>query len=150
MQKNSMIENSILLERVFDAEVELVWKTWTEPGLLKLWFGSDPKGTVENVLIDLRIGGAYEISFRDSNLSKHTCRGKFLNIVEHKILVYTWEWESEPDFISELEVNFFPVGEKTKLILEHKNLNPDSKHGYEAGWNGALNKIEKILPTIKH
>ena len=144
-----MSENSIRLERILNAEAALVWRTWTEPDLLKLWFGSDPEGVVQNVVMDLRIEGDYEISFRDSDLSRHTCRGKFLHLIEFKTLTYTWEWKSEPGFISELEINFYPVGGKTKIILEHRNLNPDSKHGHEAGWNGALNKIEKIVATIK-
>ncbi|MGE5106293.1 MAG: SRPBCC family protein [Sphingobacteriales bacterium] len=150
MESNSTTENKIRIERIFDANAELVWRAWTEPDLIKLWFGSDPDGMVESAAIDLRVGGSYEITFKDSDLSKHTCRGIFLEINENINLVYSWEWESEPGHISEVSVNFHSLGEKTNVLFEHKNLNPASRHAYTDGWNGAFNKIDKILPTLKN
>lgn len=141
--------SEIRVERVFDAEVSLLWKAWTEPELIKLWFGSDPNGTVENVMMDVQTGGAYEITFSDSDLSKHTCKGIFLVVVENNSLMYSWEWESEPGHISEVTVSFQSLGEKTRVVLEHKKLDPASRHGYTDGWNGAFSKIERILQTIK-
>lgn len=136
---------AIRVERVFDASVSVLWKAWTEPELIKLWFGADPNGTVEQVIMDLQTGGAYEITFSDSDQSRHTCRGIFLTIIENKSLVYSWEWESEPGHISEVTVSFQPQGEKTLIELEHKNLDPASRHGYADGWSSALIKIEKML-----
>ncbi|MEI9910501.1 MAG: SRPBCC domain-containing protein [Bacteroidota bacterium] len=147
MESNTV--NEIFVERIFDAGVSLLWKAWTEPELIKLWFGSDPDGTVENVKMDVQPGGAFEITFSDSDLTQHTCRGTFLTIIEHKSLVYSWEWKSEPGHISEVAVSFQSLGEKTKIVLEHKNLDPASRHGYTDGWNGALTKIERILQIIK-
>jgi uncharacterized protein YndB with AHSA1/START domain len=141
--------NEIRVERIFDAGISLLWKAWTEPELIKLWFGSDPDGTVEHAMMDVQTGGAFQITFSDSDLSRHTCRGTFLTVIENKSLVYSWEWESEPGHISEVTVSFQPLGEKTRVVLEHKNLDPASRHGYTDGWNGALNKIERILQIIK-
>jgi uncharacterized protein YndB with AHSA1/START domain len=147
--ESNITASKIRVERVFDADISLLWKAWTEPEIIKLWFGSDPEGTVEKVMMDVRTGGAYEIIFSDSDLAQHTCRGTFLTVIENKSLVYSWEWKSEPGHISEVTVTFQPLEEKTRVILEHKNLDSASRHGYKDGWNGALTKIEKILQLIK-
>jgi uncharacterized protein YndB with AHSA1/START domain len=142
---HNMNRNSVHIEKIFDAPVELVWQTWTEPELLKLWFGSDPNGTVQKAELDLKVGGHYEIIFKDSDLSEHYCNGTFIEIKEKQKLVFSWEWKSEPGHISQVEVNLFPIGEKTKMIFEHRNLNPDSIHNYEYGWNSGFNKFDKAL-----
>jgi len=148
MTSNGRPKNAIRVERLFDADVELLWKAWTEPAFIKRWFGSDPKGTVEEAEIELKVGGSYRISFSDSDGSRHTCFGKFLSIIPNNLLVYSWEWENEPGHISEVHVSFQSIGERARVILEHKNLNPDSRHIYDEGWNRALDKIERIIPAI--
>jgi uncharacterized protein YndB with AHSA1/START domain len=148
MESKTATRNEIRIERLFDADVKLMWRAWTDPNIIKRWFGSDPNGTVEEVELNLRVGGSYKITFKDSDQSEHTCKGNFLAIVEHKLLKYSWEWESEPGHISELTVSFYSLGEKTKIVLEHKNLNPASRHAYAEGWNRGLNKIERTLVEI--
>jgi len=145
---NGRPKNAIRVGRIFDANVKLIWKAWTEPAYIKRWFGSDPDGTVEEAVIDLKVGGSYRIRFSDSDGSQHTCFGRFLSVVPNNLLVYSWEWESEPGHVSEVHVSFQSIGDKTRVVLEHKNLNPDSTHIYDEGWSRALNKIEPIIPAI--
>jgi len=149
MKADTSTKNSVLVERLFDAPVEILWQIWTEPEYILQWFGSDPNGTVSIASIDLRVGGKYEIRFSDSNGSEHTAFGEFLVVDPGSRLQYSWEWLSEPGQISEVQVEFIPVAEQTKLILVHKNLHPDSRHGYLQGWNGALDKIEKLKVLAK-
>lgn len=146
-----MKSNKVVIERVFNAPVEMVWSIWTEPEFIKLWFGSDPNGTVLSADVDLSVGGKYTIAFQDSNGSMHTAFGEYVEIVEFSKLHYTWEWKSEPGHVSEVIVEFIPQAEKTLSILTHDNLNPDSVHGYYDGWNGAMDKIvSKILEKDSH
>ena len=140
-----MKENEVVIERVFNAPVELVWMIWTQPEYIKMWFGSDPDGTVLSADINLSVGGKYSISFSDSDGSLHTAFGEYLDIIENVKLHCTFEWKSEPGHISELIVEFIPQAERTITILTHTNLNPNSIHGYIEGWNGALNKIVKKI-----
>lgn len=141
---------NLVIERIFDAEVELLWKTWTEPEYISQWFGSDINGTVQSVDIDLKIGGKYRIQFSDSDQSLHTCRGEYLNIEYLKNLQMSWEWESELNQITVLNIDFKAMNDKTKITLTHSNLIFDTIHNYEYGWNGALDKIKnKIIEAIK-
>lgn len=48
-------QGALVIERVFDAPRELVWRAWTEPEMAMRWWG--PKGfTSPSCQIDLRLG----------------------------------------------------------------------------------------------
>ena len=140
-----MKENTVVIERVLDALVNLVWSIWTEPEYIKIWFGSDMKGTGLSAEVNLLVGGKYRISFRDPDGSLHTAFGEYIEIEEFKKLRYSFEWLSEPGFVSDVLVELVPQEEKTLLVLTHSNLNPNSVHGYSDGWNGAIDKIVKKI-----
>lgn len=140
-----MNENKVVIEREFNAPVELVWMIWTQPEYIKMWFGADPEGTVHSADINLTVGGKYSIFFEDSDGSQHTAFGEYLEIKECSKLYFTFEWKSEPGHVSELIVEFIPKAEKTVTVLTHTNLNPNSIYGYTEGWNAALNKIVKKI-----
>ena len=54
----------LVIERVFDAPRELVWKAWTDAEHFKKWWG--PKVfTAPVCVMDLRLGGAYVWGMRD-------------------------------------------------------------------------------------
>jgi len=141
-----MNNNQVVIERLLNAPVDFVWQIWTMPQFIQQWFGSDPKGTVLSIDIDLTLGGHYRIAFQDSDGTTHAAFGEYLEITEESRLHCTWEWESEPGHVTELSVEFTPEGEKTRLALTHANLNPSSLHGYKDGWNATVDKIvEKII-----
>ena len=52
----------LVLKRTFRAEPERIWKAWTDPEILKKWWG--PRGFTTPVSeIDFRVGGSYERGF---------------------------------------------------------------------------------------
>jgi uncharacterized protein YndB with AHSA1/START domain len=138
----------ITIERTFNAPVEMIWEIWTEPEFIMRWFGGDPDGTVDHADVDLRRGGKYRITFHDCNGSEHTAFGEYLEVIEAKSLKYTWEWVSEPGHVSEVWVSFHGMGDQSKIVLTHLNLHPGSAHGYEGGWNNAIDKIVKLLLKV--
>lgn len=53
-----MTEEGVRIERVFDAPREVVWKAWTDPKMIKKWWG--PEGFwAPSIKIDFRVGGKY-------------------------------------------------------------------------------------------
>jgi uncharacterized protein YndB with AHSA1/START domain len=57
------MEKQITVTRVFNAPVELVWKTWTDPELVKRWWGPD-MFTCPTAKIDFRVGGKSVVSMK--------------------------------------------------------------------------------------
>jgi uncharacterized protein YndB with AHSA1/START domain len=47
-------------DRTFDAPLETVWKAWTDPELLKQWWGPD-NTIIPECEVDLRVGGRFYI-----------------------------------------------------------------------------------------
>jgi uncharacterized protein YndB with AHSA1/START domain len=58
-----------VIERVFDAPRELVWKTWTDPQLLPRWYG--PKANTIIHRLELRPGGLSLIEMQWGGKSKY-------------------------------------------------------------------------------
>ena len=51
-----MKTRDLIVTRIFDAPVELVWKAWTDPEYVMKWWGPD-YFTSPSAKIDLRVGG---------------------------------------------------------------------------------------------
>lgn len=59
----NIIREDLVVTRIIDAPLELVWKAWTEPEHVMKWWG--PKHyTSPSAKIDLREGGKYIFSMR--------------------------------------------------------------------------------------
>jgi uncharacterized protein YndB with AHSA1/START domain len=64
--------NNIVVTRIFDAPVEMVWKLWTDPELVKRWWGPD-RFTCPRADINFKVGAfslvcmsSPELGFGDS------------------------------------------------------------------------------------
>ena len=56
-------KKDLIVTRVFDAPVELVWRAWTDPEHVKLWWGPD-RFTCPSAMIDFREGGTSLVCMR--------------------------------------------------------------------------------------
>jgi uncharacterized protein YndB with AHSA1/START domain len=63
MMGNSTPTRDLVVTRVFDAPLELVWKAWTDPEYVMKWWGPD-YFTSPSAKIDLRVGGASLVCMR--------------------------------------------------------------------------------------
>ncbi len=57
------MKKKIVVTRVFNASVEMVWKAWTNPELVMRWWGPD-KFTCPNAKIDFREGGVSLVTMK--------------------------------------------------------------------------------------
>src|ERR1700759_4049120 len=113
-----MPDDTISIKMLIDADVREVWKAWTDPLIVLQWFGSDPEGKGLEARMDLRPGGAYEISFMNRDLAEHTCSGVYSEVEEFSRLVFSWVWKSEPGVESFVTVQFTPQGDYTLMQFE--------------------------------
>ena len=164
-------KHAIRIERIFRAPVEKVWRTWTDPELIRQWWG--PEGfTAPSIRTDLRVGGKYVYAMHgpagtqwDKDMYSG---GEFLEIVPNEKLVVTDYFcdadgnkipaaESElesPDFPDEMQVTitFEDLGDgQTKLSIIYPEPETDAqwqamlKSGMQDGWNSSLNKFETAV-----
>jgi len=146
---------TLQIKRLIKAPRERVFDAWTDPERLKQWFGPDEDVVVPLAKVDLRVGGRYRIQMKRPDGEFHTAVGTYREVKWPERLVFTWGWEkdgSEPDF-GEVEPNemlvtleFHPRGEQTELVLmQEKFASLESRDRHEQGWNGSLDKLEKLF-----
>jgi len=140
-------DSSVFIEHTFGSPVEKVWDAWTNPSQIMNWFGSDPNGKVLQAELDVRPGGYFEVTFRDSDQTEHTCSGTYDEVLPLSKLTFSWRWKSEPGVESFIILMLTPAGESTRMQFEHKNPGSDSKHDYVKGWQSTFSKLERLLST---
>ena len=76
LQVTTPTDREIVLTRVFDAPRDLVWEAFTQPELLKKWFG--PRGWSLSVCdVDLRVGGGFRFVMRGPEGQEMGMRGVY-------------------------------------------------------------------------
>jgi len=113
--------DAITIEERFNASVENVWRAWTDPNIILKWFGSDPKGKGLNAMLDVQKGGAFEITFQDSDKTEHTCSGVYGEVQKHSRLSFSWQWKSEPGVISIVTVALHEKSNSTHMLFTHSH-----------------------------
>jgi uncharacterized protein YndB with AHSA1/START domain len=137
--------NSIKIERHFSQPIEKVYEAWTNPQIVKLWFGSDPNGTGLDAVLDVRVGGAYAVTFANSTGEEYTAQGIYQEVELNKKLALTWGWQDEPHIKEMVTVQFQAEGTGTLMTFEHLDIDANTSHNYEKGWRTTFDKLEKAL-----
>ena len=136
---------SVRIERHFDVLPGKVWRGWTDPEVVRLWFGSDPAGKVLAAQLDVRPGGSFEVSFMDSDGTEHTCSGVYADVQPETKLSFSWRWKSEPGVETFVSVLLERRGTGTQMYFEHAQVGSASLHDYATGWRSTFGKLERAL-----
>lgn len=82
----------VVVTRTFDAPRTLVFDAYTQPELLKRWYGAPGRSLVV-CEIDLRVGGAYRFLWRGPGKKDVGMHGVHREVVRPERLVRTETWE---------------------------------------------------------
>ena len=140
---------SIKMTRRFLEPPPALWQAWIDPKLVQLWFGSDPKGTVLWVQLDVRAGGKFEVIFANADGTAYTCFGSYKEVELNRRLTFTWSWKNTPDIEELVDVRLQEDGLGTLMTFVHANIDPNTSHGYEIGWSTTFDKLEKALKHLR-
>ena len=141
---------SVRIDRHYRAAPEKVWRAWTDPQALKLWFGPGEIVSVPRVDIDLRVGGRFRVTMLADDGETHDVSGTYLEIVPNRKLVFSWAWRSTPERESRVTVQIEPDGDGNsdgcELMLMHEQFfDRPARNAHEQGWSGALVKLDRWL-----
>ena len=81
-------EHDLVVERTLDAPRELVWRAWSDPEHLKLWWAPRPYQTPECEM-ELRPGGKFYTRMTGPDGFDFQGTGCFLDVVEGERIVWT-------------------------------------------------------------
>jgi uncharacterized protein YndB with AHSA1/START domain len=159
MSEATSSQDAVVIERTFDAPVDVVWQMWTDPNEFSAWYGPDG-AAVHVVTWDLRVGGARLVRMSattPSGVMEMWFAGTFLDVTENQSLVYT-EFMSdengepatqphagEPNThpATEIRVELVQVDGRTQMVMTHLGI-PAGSPG-AAGWTMAFAKLAARL-----
>lgn len=146
----------IVVTREFDAPRELVFRAWTEPELMKEWWG--PRGfTLPHCTIDLRVGGKLHYCMRSRDGADFWCGGVYQEIVLPERIVVTDYFSnpegevvpaaaygmSWPEDVT-ITVTFTESNGKTTVTMRQAASVPlpkDSADGASQGWSEMFDRL---------
>ncbi len=147
MPKSEEQTQTLRLERHFAATPEAVFRAWTEPEALAVWFG--PGGvTCRNIQVDLRAGGRYSLEMYENNGNVYPLSGVYQEVTPPERLVLTWVWgHGELDGMEMLvTIELRTAAGGTDLTLIHEKLPSDTaREKHEFGWTGCFDSLEQFL-----
>ncbi len=156
-----------VLERVFNAPRELVWKTWTDAELLPRWYGPGAKSIVHR--IDVKPGGMWLNEMQWGGRSMYQ-RVDYTEVIAPERLVWlhastdaAWNIIASPmmaDWPRVLltTVTFVEEGGQTKLRLTWVPHEASAAEiacfagaigGLNKGWGGGMELLEKLLAELQ-
>jgi uncharacterized protein YndB with AHSA1/START domain len=156
----------VVLERVYDASPEMVWRAWTKPEMLKQWWGPD-NVTIPECEVDLKVGGKFYIVMEAGEAMgqykgiRWPMQAEFTAVEPHSKLAYAAKaWtEGQNDNGETLidqttEVTFTEESGKTKVkvIASIYSTGPKAKmaaEGMEYGFTQQLGKLKAFLAPKK-
>ena len=151
-------DDQILIEREFDAPVELVYRAYTTPELVTRWWHAN-RGEVTSVEIDLRVGGRWRYVMVTPDGTEVAFHGEYREIAPNERLVSTEFYEGVPEGISEEDattlnsVTFAEAdgGTKLTLIIQTKSrMTRDAiiASGMEDGLQDAFGLLEQTALSL--
>jgi len=139
--------------RVIRAPRSRVYQAWTNPEIMKQWFGPANMHCTE-VRLDVRVGGKYRVQVvpdvppsDDPNRSS-SAEGEFTKVVPNELLQFTWvpSWRPEEQSLVTVSLRDLPDGTQI-TILHEKFATEVSREGHRNGWAGALDKLAASLES---
>jgi uncharacterized protein YndB with AHSA1/START domain len=145
--EGGMSRRQMSYTRVFDAPREVVWKAWTEPEQLTLWWG--PRGIttpLETIEVDLRPGGVFRMTMvLDADGTEYPTEMEFREVAEPERLVFAWEAQRGLG-AGQVTVTFKDLGGKTEVTSRYDGFTTDEiAADSEVGWNQQLDRLRELL-----
>ncbi|MFZ0553437.1 MAG: SRPBCC domain-containing protein [Steroidobacteraceae bacterium] len=141
---------SLVLIRRIRARPTTVFEAMTSAEGIVHWWGPDD-GPVLHAETDVRVGGRFSVRFRKLDGSEHESRGEYLELVESRRIVMSWQWTTggppeEAGVVSRVEIDLKPIEIGTELTFTHALLTTEeSRDSHKNGWAGALEKLARQL-----
>ncbi|MGE5298218.1 MAG: SRPBCC family protein [Acidobacteriaceae bacterium] len=151
----------IVFERTFDAPTEKVWEAWTDPKILKQWWGPNDV-IIPECEVDLRVGGRFYLVMEAGPAmgpykgTRWPMEAKYTEVEPGSKLAYAakawtegYETETQIDQATELSMTEEDPG-KTKLELKAtiNKFGPGAQmavEGMQYGFTQQLDKLKNFL-----
>jgi len=137
----------------FDAPIELVFNTMTNPAYIKDWWGPRRFSTRIDKM-DVVPGGSWRFIQKDSDNNEFAFHGVYHIVLAPSQLVYTFEFEGMPGHVLMETINFVSENEKTRVKITSvfqtvEDRDGMFKSGAEEGSSESQDRLATLLSKLK-
>ncbi len=152
-------KNVLTVTRAFDAELDLVWRAWTEAELLDQWWAPKPWKSVTSYM-EFKVGGHRIYAMVGPEGEKHVGRTDYLSINKQKDFAgedafCDEEGNINPDFpIATFKNQFESSSNSTLVTIEteyssEEHLKQVIEMGMQEGLSAAFDNLDSVLKKLK-
>jgi len=158
-QQGSAFQNEIVINRVFNLPVSVVWLAWTDAEYFKKWWG--PRGfTCPSSKMEAKVGGKYLNCMRGPDGKEFWSTGVVKELIPERKLVVTDSFSDEKgnikpaseygmpgDWPKELLITVYleEADGATKMKLRHQGIPAEMREDCIKGWNESFDKLEENI-----
>ena len=146
----------LVICRLINASPEKVFRAWTDPKIMTLWFAPRPWST-PRAETDLRPGGATTVVMKSPEGQEFLNSGVYLEVIPNQKLVFTdaftkaWVPSEKPFFTAVL--TFENQGGKTKytaraLHWSVADCEAHAKMSFHEGWGKCADQLEEVVSKL--
>jgi uncharacterized protein YndB with AHSA1/START domain len=150
MSDQSVIHDTVVVRRLFDATAGRVYRAWTDPALLERWYvPGDATWSAKMIAHDFRVGGAKRITFGPPEETfVEDCH--YVDIVPERRICYAMTIARGPIRItvSMVTVELVPQGSRCELRVTDQVAildGGDTAKDRERGWGETLDKLPAAI-----
>lgn len=144
--------HELVIERIFDAPRELVFKAWTDPRLAKHWWGPE-EYPAKHLEMDARPGGSWRACLRSTSGEKDLWHGgEFREVAAPERIVFTFAWEEsgERGLETVVTVTFAEKGRKTHMTFHQAPFRSTGEcGGHQGGWASCFERLIVHLRAVE-
>jgi uncharacterized protein YndB with AHSA1/START domain len=140
-------DREILIERIFDAPRDRVWRAFTEPALLAQWWGRGNTLDVER--FELERGGHWRFVEHGPE-GVHGFEGRFREVTPPERIVQTFEWDGMPAYVIIESLELVDLGDgRTKVVNRSLFYSTEERDGMlQSGMEQGLNQSYAALDAV--
>jgi len=136
--------NALRLTHDFAAPPALVWAVWTQPALIRSWFGASHGFRAHDIAVDLRPGGSWSLRNVNGPVTEHV-GGTYHEVIAHQRLCYSYHFAGTA-FHSTISVNFDATGPGTRIgFLQTGFPDATARVEHARGWTHAIKVMGDAL-----
>ncbi|HUO11450.1 MAG TPA: SRPBCC family protein [Caulobacteraceae bacterium] len=145
------------ISRLFHVRPETVFRAWSTSEHVKRWFSPETY-TVPEALVEMRVGGAFDVCMCSPTGERHWMRGRFVEVTPHSRLAIEAEVATPtgaPLFRALTEVEFAEVlgGARMDVTQTYTFIDPAMAApmvaGATEGWRTTLDKLDKLVVELQ-
>jgi len=145
-------DREIRIERVFDAPRDLVWRAFTEPGLVAQWWGRGHQLDIERDEVE---GGGHWRYVEHHPGGIDGFEGRYREVTPPARIARTFEWDGMPGYVSVETADFEDLGGgRTRLVAVVQFPTPEERDGMmgsgmEGGMNESYAALDRLLASMR-